>query len=91
MATENLKVKITADASQAKAEIGKFKDSLKGAVQAGESATKSIGKLTIALGGMMLAVKGVKKAVSNAIEVAAAGDAIKDNAQKVFMSTTAYQ
>lgn len=91
MATENLKVKITADASQAKAEIGKFKDSLKGTVSAGNNATASIGKLTVAMGGLLVAAKGVKKAISTALEVAATGDAIKDNAQKVFMSTTAYQ
>ena len=91
MATEQLKVKITADANQAKAEIGKFKDSLKETVSAGETATKSIGKVTVALGSMMIALKGVKAAVKNAIDVAAAGDAIKDNAQKVFMGTTAYQ
>lgn len=91
MATENLKVKITADASQAKAEIGKFKDSLKGVVSGSTSATAAIGKTTAALGGLLLAVKAVKKAVNTAIEVAATGDAIKDNAQKVFMSTTAYQ
>lgn len=91
MATENLKVKITADASQAKAEIGKFKDSLKGVVSGSTSATAAIGKTTVALGGLLIAVKAVKKAVNTAIEVAATGDAIKDNAQKVFMSTTAYQ
>lgn len=91
MATENLKVKITADAQQAKAEIGKFKDSLKGAIQEGETAVKSISKVTVALGAMMAAVQGVKAAVKNAVDVAAAGDAIKDNAQKVFMGTTAYQ
>ena len=38
-----------------------------------------------------MAAKAVRKAVNTAIEVAATGDAIKDNAQKVFMSTTAYQ
>lgn len=91
MATENLKVKITADASQAKAEIGKFKDSLKGAVSEGNLATAAINKTTVALGGLLVAVKAVKKAVQTAINVAATGDAIKDNAQKVFMSTTAYQ
>ena len=91
MATENLKVKITADAQQAKAEIGKFKDSLKGAIQEGETAVKSISKVTVALGAMMAAVQGVKAAVKNAVDVAAVGDAIKDNAQKVFMGTTAYQ
>lgn len=90
-ATEQLKVKITADASQAKAEIGKFKDSLKGVTSSGGSATAAIGKLTVALGGLLVAAKAVKKAVNTAIEVAATGDAIKDNAQKVFMSTTAYQ
>ena len=91
MATENLKVKITADASQAKAEIGKFKDSLKGAVSEGEAATKSISRMTVALGGMLAALKTVKALVKNGIDVAAQGDAIKDNAQKVFMGTTAYQ
>ena len=91
MATENLKVKITADASQAKAEIGKFKDSLKGAVREGESATKSIGRMTAELGTMLITLKAVKSMVNNAIDVAAIGDAIKDNAQKVFMSTTAFQ
>ena len=91
MATENLKVKITADASQAKTEIGKFKDSLKGAVSEGEAATKSISRMTVALGGMLAALKTVKALVKNGIDVAAQGDAIKDNAQKVFMGTTAYQ
>lgn len=89
--TENLKVKITADASQAKAEIGKFKDSLKGAASEGEAATKSISRMTVALGGMLAALKTVKALVKNGIDVAAQGDAIKDNAQKVFMGTTAYQ
>ena len=89
--TENLKVKITADASQAKAEIGKFKDSLKGTVSEGEAATKSIGKMTAALGGALVALKTIKALVKNGIDVAAQGDAIKDNAQKVFMGTTAYQ
>ena len=64
MATENLKVKITADASQAKAEIGKFKDSLKGVVSGSTSATAAIGKTTAALGGLLIAVKAVKKAVT---------------------------
>ena len=91
MATENLKVKITADASQAKAEIGKFKDTLKGSVAAGDSATKTLAKLTAATGALATAIKAVKSAVKNAIQVAAAGDAIKDNAQKVFMGTAAYQ
>lgn len=91
MATENLKVKITADAAQAKAEIGKFKDSLKGAVSEGEAATKSIGKMTAALGTALVTLKAIKTLVKNGIDVAAQGDAIKDNAQKVFMSTTAYQ
>ena len=89
--TENLKVKITADASQAKAEIGKFKDSLKGAASEGEAATKSISRMTVALGGMLAALTTVKALVKNGIDVAAQGDAIKDNAQKVFMGTTAYQ
>ena len=91
MATENLKVKITADASQAKAEIGKFKDTLKGTVQEGESATKSIGRMTAELGILLGTLKTVKSLVNNAIKVAAVGDAIKDDAQKVFMGTTAYQ
>lgn len=91
MATENLKVKITADASQAKAEIGKFKDSLKGAVNEGEAATTSIGKMTAALGGMLATLKVVKALIKNGIDIAAQGDAIRDNAQKVFMNTTAYQ
>lgn len=91
MATENLKVKITADASQAKAEIGKFKDTLKSSVSAGDSATKTIAKLTAATGALAVAIKAVKSAVKNAVQVAAMGDAIKDNAQKVFMGTTAYQ
>lgn len=90
-ATEQLKVKITADASQAKAEIGKFKDSLKGVTSSGSSATAAIGKLTVAMGALLVAAKAVRKAVSTAVEVAATGDAIKDNAQKVFMTTTAYQ
>lgn len=91
MATENLKVKITADASQAKAEIGKFKDSLKGSIAAGESATKTLAKLTAATGTFALAIKGVKALIKNGVDIAAQGDAIKDNAQKVFMGTTAYQ
>lgn len=91
MATENLKVKITADATQAKAEIGKFKDTLKGSVAAGDSMTKSLVKLTAATGALAVAIKAVKAAVKSAINTAAMGDAIKDNAQKVFMNTTAYQ
>ena len=90
MATENLKVKITADANQAKAEIGKFKDSLKGVTKEGEATTKSVLKLKNAMAALA-AVKVAKAMIQNAISVAAVGDAIKDNAQKVFMSTTAYQ
>lgn len=89
--TEQLKVKITADASQAKAEIGKFKDSLKGTVSDGEAVSKSINKMTAALGTLAVTLKTVKALVKNGIDVAAQGDAIKDNAQKVFMNTTAYQ
>ena len=119
MATENLKVKITADASQAKAEIGKFKAVLKKTTdEADGSSTKmgalktaldsvkatakeniaaqsglasSLGKVAVAAGGVMIALKGIKALVNNAINVAAIGDEIKDNAQKVFMNTTAYQ
>ena len=91
MATENLKVKITADASQAKAEIGQFKDSLKGVSPEAAKTASSLIKLTTAAGALAAAIKTVKKAVRTAIDVAATGDAIKDNAQKVFMSTTAYQ
>ena len=90
MATENLKVKITADASQAKAEIGKFKDSLKETVGSAEKAASAAIKLKAALGALA-AVKVAKAMIQNAVSVAAAGDAIKDNAQKVFMGTTAYQ
>ena len=90
MATENLKVKITADASQAKAEIGKFKNSLKDTVGAAEDATASVTKFKGALAALA-AVKVAKAMIKNAISVAAVGDAIKDNAQKVFMGTTAYQ
>ena len=90
MATENLKVKITADASQAKAEIGKFKNSLKETVGAADDAAASAVKLKGALAALA-AVKVAKAMIKNAISVAAVGDAIKDNAQKVFMGTTAYQ
>lgn len=90
MATENLKVKITADASQAKAEIGKFKSSLKDTVGSAETATKLISKLKVALVALT-SVKVAKTMVENAISVAEMGDQIKDNAQKVFLSTTAYQ
>ena len=90
MATENLKVKITADAAQAKAEIGKFKDSLKETVGSAEKAASAALKLKSALAALA-AVKVAKAMIQNAVSVAAAGDAIKDNAQKVFMGTTAYQ
>lgn len=90
MATENLKVKITADASQAKAEIGKFKNSLKDTVSSADSAASSVTKLKGALAALA-AVKVAKAMIQNAISVAAVGDAVKDNAQKVFMGTTAYQ
>lgn len=90
MATENLKVKITADAAQAKAEIGKFKNSLKETVSASNEASSSMLKLKGALAALV-AVKAAKEIAKTAIEVAAAGDAIKDNAQKVFMNTTAFQ
>ena len=90
MATENLKVKITADASQAKAEIGKFKSSLKDVATQGTSATAAIGKLTVAMGGLLIAVKAVKKAISTTLEVAATGDAIKDNASAIVFSAIDY-
>lgn len=90
MATENLKVKITADAAQAKAEIGKFKTSLKETVGSAEKAASSALKLKAALGALAT-VKVAKAMLQNAINIAATGDAIKDNAQKVFMGTTAYQ
>ena len=119
MATENLKVKITADASQAKAEIGKFKavlkktsdeaegsnskmkvlktalDSVKATakenVAAQSGLASSLGKVAVAAGGLAITLKTIKGLVKNAINVAAIGDEIKDNAQKVFMGTTAYQ
>lgn len=119
MATENLKVKITADASQAKAEIGKFKNtlkqttgiaggsnaklsslkqtlgSLKGVASDGVASmsglSASMGQVAVAAGAVVLALKAMKAYISNAIQVAAAGDEIKDNAQKVHMNTTAYQ
>ena len=119
MATENLKVKITADASQAKAEIGKFKKSLQGVTSEGNESAQSmknlkatlrdfkagikgdvsaiaslpatLAKIAVAVAGVVAAVKVLKGLVSNAINVGAMGDEIKDNAQKVFMSTTAYQ
>ena len=119
MATENLKVKITADASQAKAEIGKFKSTLKKTTSEAEGSNSkmsafkeslnsvkaaakdsmaahsglasSLGKVCVAAGAAVVALKAIKAAIGNAIDVAATGDAIKDNAQKVFLSTTAYQ
>ena len=119
MATENLKVKITADASQAKAEIGKFKavlkktgdeadgsngkmkvlktalDSVKATakenIAAQSGLASSLGKVAVAAGGLAITLKTIKGLVTNAINVAAMGDEIKDNAQKVFMGTTAYQ
>lgn len=119
MATENLKVKITADASQAKAEIGKFKDSLKGVTSEGEGSVKSLKdlkstmnnlksaihenlgamvalpaalrKIAIGAGAVIVAFKAIKGLINNALQVAEMGDEIKDNAQKVFMGTTAYQ
>lgn len=117
--TENLKVKITADASQAKAEIGKFKDSLKkttsttdgvsgkmtalkntigqmsstagSSISSIEGMSASMGALGVAVAGVSLAIKAWKALIQNAINVGKIGDEIKDNAQKVFMSTTAYQ
>lgn len=119
MATENLKVKITADASQAKAEIGKFKAVLKKTTDGAEDSSgkmnalkialdsvkatakeniaaqsglaSSLGKVAVAAGALAVTLKTIKSLVNNAIDVAATGDAIKDNAQKVFMGTTAYQ
>lgn len=119
MATENLKVKITADASQAKAEIGRFKDTLKKTTSEAEGSSSkmsalrttldtlknsakeniaahagvasSLGKIAIAAGSAAVALKTMKALIGNAVDVAATGDAIKDEAQKVFMSTTAYQ
>ena len=119
MATENLKVKITADASQAKAEIGKFKDSLKGVTSEGEGSVKSLKdlkstmnnlksaihgnlgamaalpaalrKIAIGAGAVLVAFKAIKGLINNALQVAEMGDEIKDNAQKVYMGTTAYQ
>ena len=91
MATENLKVKITADASQAKAEIGKFKESLADTVKSGDSAAKTLKRITAASAALAATIKITKAAIKSAIATAAQGDAIKDNAQKVFMGTTAYQ
>ena len=119
MATEELKVKITANASQAQAEIGKFKKALKGTTDASDESDKSLKNLKSTMNNLKAAVKGdigamaelpavlrkvaigaaaviaavktLKGLVKNAINVAAMGDEIKDNAQKVFMSTTAYQ
>lgn len=95
---KKLKVKIIADASQAKTEINKFKTSLTGVKdQAKEGVsglagmTAEMGKLAIAAGAVVAAVRTMAAATKNAIEVAALGDEIKDQAQKVFMSTTAYQ
>ena len=119
MATENLKVKITADASQAKAEIGKFKTCLKqttstadgtsskmgalkgvladvkgvasGSVSSFASLASSLGPVAVAVGAVIAAFVALKAAIKNAIDRAAIGDKIKDDAQKVFMSTAAYQ
>ena len=91
MATENLKVKITADASQAKAEISKFKDQLKNVTSSAGDATAAMGQFAKAIAAVTIAYKGLKALIKNAIDVAQAGDAIKDNAQKVHMTTTAYQ
>ena len=117
--TEELKVKITADASKAKAEIGKFKQNLKQTTSAaGDSTSKmtglknaisqmsgaasgsmsslsgmssSMGAMGVAVAAVSVAIKGFIALIKNAISVAKVGDEIKDNAQKVFMSTTAYQ
>lgn len=89
--TENLKVKITADASQAKAEIGKFKESLADTVKSGDSAAKTLKRIAAASTALAATIKITKAAIKSAIATAAQGDAIKDNAQKVFMNTTAYQ
>lgn len=90
-ATEQLKVKITADASQAKSEISKFKTQLKDTSGEAGNLTGALTKTAGAVGALVIACKAWKAVIKNAIDVAAVGDAIKDNAQKVFMSTTAYQ
>lgn len=68
---------------------------LKGATSGSMSSisgmTSSLGKLGIAVAAVAIAIKALKALVQNALNVADTGDAIKDNAQKVFMSTAAYQ
>lgn len=98
MATEKLVVKITANASQAKGEINKFKatlSSMKNEAKSGIAGmaglSAELGTLAVAAGGAVAAVTALAAGVKNAINVAALGDEIKDQAQKVFMSTTAYQ
>ena len=119
MATENLKVKVTADASQAKAEIGKFKKTLKQTTSEAEGSNSKLSTMKSLLGivkgeasksaasmeglsssvmaagaaaaSLVAALAAIKALVGNAIDVAAVGDQIKDDAQKVFMGTTAYQ
>lgn len=95
---KKLKVKIVADASQAKSEISKFKASLGGVKEQAKEGisglagmTAEMGELAIAAGVVVAALKAIQVGVKNAIDVAAMGDAIKDDAQKVYMSTTAYQ
>lgn len=119
MATENLKVKITADASQAKAEIGKFKnqlkqttseasastskfgalkttlngvqDSAKGSIASMSGLSSSLGGVSVAVGALVAGLKLAKRYIEAVIQAAEVGDKIKDESQKVFLSTTAYQ
>lgn len=51
----------------------------------------SLGTIGKVIGGVAVLVAGAASAIRNSIKVAAIGDTIKDEAQKVYMSTTAYQ
>ena len=91
MAEQTLKVKITADVKQAQSQIKQFKSELKGLSAESVNTVASFSKVTVAIGALVVALKGLKALVRNAVNVAATGDAIKDNAQKIYMTTTAYQ
>ena len=78
---------------------GKDLDSMKSKLGAIKKEWKNIGKVmkTTCLPAIalmikyLLIIKGITSGIKNAISVAAMGDTIKDEAQKVHLSTTAYQ
>ena len=75
--------------------MGKIKkqaaDVKKGFKDIGTTINKTCLPVIIQFAKYLIIIKGITSAIKNAISVAAMGDQIKDESQKVHLSTTAYQ